>query len=446
MQSQEARWLKPPHPLQQPLPSPPLLDARAAAVAAMAQCNTWRCTAPARSLQDRWSGFQEFAATLLDVNATGLPHGYPAPPPRGSQVELSCGSEGFILQESRSRSPGCTLVITPGTFVDSVQADQRGAQDPSAIRITALFPVWSVTLRLSSQREAQRLEQRVTELALCLTQRMQAQFTAERAVGIVEPTLREVNGTEQERDGPLVCGTYVLRTHAINRDHEFARMQPLAGPVVHCLWLELRGPIFDRITGQDTVELRYYTGHNSGSLLADVVTVGMRDFASWVPEVANNVLIVGRRDERPPAFEEEVPRLEFIAFPNDDEAAAFFDLFVATQRRDQHLANDARSRMQRCVSQRLQERQVPSGGEFECWMGELVSLSLAAPEVTPELRELREQRRLQREAEKKLVQEALGLMAEQQAQWAQDGGAGFPGSSDTVVIQASDTVAYVHKQ
>mmetsp|Transcript_133062 Transcript_133062/g.425779 ORF Transcript_133062/g.425779 Transcript_133062/m.425779 type:complete len:207 (-) Transcript_133062:405-1025(-) len=204
----------------------------------------------------------------------------------------------------------------------------------------------------------------------------------------------------------------------------------------------------DRVSGREFFELRYYSGHSPGSALHTIVDVEMQDSAFWVPEVANNVLIVGRKDGRHQSLAQEVPRLEFLAFRSDAEAAAFFDLLVATRRRDSRLAGDARSRMQLCVSERQRERQVPSRGDFECWTRELVNLSPALTCLSPELPQLREQRRLRREAMTQEVVEALARQAaDVEEQMARHGAAGVAGGSSTVVVfQASNTVVHNFQQ
>jgi len=227
------------------------------------------------------------------------------------------------------------VVVSPGSAVDPVWAAGSDLPTPGAVHISGLFPLRSLSLRLDSGPEALRLEERVNEVSLSVVNWMCGQFLLERgADGVHAPTLEPVRGTERERPGPLVCGAYVLSMSLPNHLDRLMEKIPITARdmEVGCAWLEIRGPMLDDLCGDEVVQLTYYSDHRPGARVLRTRIVSLADSQGWSPEVANHVLFVSRRPERPAHYAYEVPRVEVIVCRSATEAAALCDLALAALR------------------------------------------------------------------------------------------------------------------
>lgn len=381
---------------------------------------SWRCCPDfVAEMREAAEVSQEFPATLLDINADSLPKGYPRPVVAGSRVLLQFVSEGFMLisQEFQNLAV-CPIVVTPHTVMDGIGDGNIYSEDVLAVRITGLFPVWSMILHFPSAEMERRVEETISSISVNATWRMHYGLQVDCwSQGVVDPRLHEDDKIHSSRKGPLVCGMYVLCVDAPDRDHRLVRIEPdMVYSVCRYLWVELRGPI-EVYPGEEVIEITFYNNQAEGA-----IRVGQSVYDvncgpdTWKPRVANHVLVT-TWDERIGGSElaSEVPQIQFLVFRSPCEASAFYDLFRAVQTSDLMLLEDSHNRMEVWASRlnrHLDGTFAIGETSLMTWEKDAKMLKTKKRAETAEQIAYKEERRKQKVREMEELVEALGRDAQ----------------------------------
>lgn len=329
------------------------------------------------------SDCEGFNATLLShfSGPTGETWGYfgqtipqpvlPEMPAAGSRVVVRFCPDGFVVGQVGSAA-AAGVVLAPSAHLEVGAA----GGDPCVVSVAGAFPTWNVTLRFEGVKLADRFRQQVQTGCLQIVSWMHHVFEAERS-GIMEPTCAIVAGTDRgpnRRDGPFLCGCYILFSMREDGGHSFdyanpavfrakqRRYQPRWREPSYCLrWMELRGPLVE-LGG--IVELRFYNHHGPSAHLLDVVVWENNPNGGCAVEVAGHVIYFREPEPRDGYFtEKEVKPLMILTLRSAVEAEAVVDIATSAGR-DRGLLIDAQRRLQQPPPQRqvMQRSRQPEVG------------------------------------------------------------------------------------
>jgi len=365
-----------------------------------------------------------FEATLLGVSSSGIPAEYPALPPVGRRVTLRFYAEGFVLQQLGRHAPlACPIAILPGTVIEAEEPRVGfGIENMLILRVTGLWPIWSVSLQLPSESCVEAFKERVAATSLHLSYWMRGEFakkfvvddsvaagssstsvgssSSRQAIRQEDPVSAPVLGSASGWSEGVVCGLYVLCCDIEDRQHGLVQSRLVREPRVRVLWLEVHGPSVGR--EKHGVELRLYNHHDSDAHLIKEIYWSIDKLKNQI-EVANHVLIT-RMPGQPKGArcDYAAPPLEMLAFRSSVEAEAVYDLAYGAQCQDCKLLDDAKVRMQSwSAQQQQQQKKQQPGWEHEQQRQSAPCVSVSRAHAEADQKQLRCWRRVDRPIRRK---------------------------------------------